>query len=230
MVKEDNKSNIINNNFILRSITTLIAVPIVIYNVYLGSFFFKAMILILAILMAFEWNQITKNPDATLKQNMMWKLIGVFYILLPCLSLIWMREQEKGNIVIFWLLANVWVTDIAAYVVGKVVGGWKIWPNISPNKTWSGFIAGVLAAALVGYVTARLNNSEKSWLLILISIVLSIYGQIGDMIESWIKRHFNVKDSGKMIPGHGGILDRVDSLVPVAPKVVVLLLFEGNIF
>ncbi|KKB96075.1 Phosphatidate cytidylyltransferase [Candidatus Arcanobacter lacustris] len=226
MAKQNNQSSIFNKNFMVRSLTALIAAPIVIYDVYLGSFFFKGMILVMAVLMAFEWSEVTKNKDATDKQNMMWKIIGLFYILLPCLSLIWIREQHKGMSIIFWLLANVWATDIAAYLVGSTVGGWKIWPSISPNKTWSGFVAGVLASTGVGYATAKLTGSQRPDILILMSIVLSIYGQIGDMVESWIKRHFNVKDSGKMVPGHGGILDRVDSLVPVAPKVVAVLLFD----
>jgi len=228
MEKQESKAS---NNFITRSITALVAIPLVIGNVYLGGIVYKGMILIIAILMAFEWHEVTFNRDATPMNGLKWKLIGLIYIFMPCLSLIWLRDHTKGFEIILWLLANVWATDIAAYLVGMTIGGWKLCPSISPNKTWSGFIAGVLAATLVGYITAKLVHSNKPHMLMLMSIVLSIYGQIGDLIESWIKRKFDVKDSGKMIPGHGGILDRVDSLVPVAPKVVAILLLDsGGIF
>jgi phosphatidate cytidylyltransferase len=140
--------------------------------------------------------------------------------------MIWLREQPKGFTIILWMLSVIWATDSAAYFVGKAIGGWKIWPAISPNKTWSGLVGGVLAAYLVGCITVWFNDSEKPNLLIFLSVVLSIYGQIGDMVESWIKRTFGVKDSGKAIPGHGGILDRVDSLVPVAPKVAMVVFFD----
>jgi phosphatidate cytidylyltransferase len=214
------------NNFFLRSITAIIVAPIILFNVHLGGYVYKGLIVMMAILMAFEWQQITYDKNANLQKNILWKIIGIMYILLPTLSLIWLREHAKGREIIFWLLANIWATDIAAYIFGNLIGGWKICPKISPNKSWSGFVGGVCAAFVVGYVTTKLMHSNKPQYIMILSVVLSIYGQIGDLIESWMKRYFHVKDSGKIIPGHGGILDRVDSLVPVAPKVVMVLLFD----
>jgi phosphatidate cytidylyltransferase len=212
-------------NFCARSITAIILAPIVLWLVYIGGPAYKALVLVMAILMAFEWNDITSNqPDE--RAQLIWKLVGIAYILLPTISLLWLRDHHKGQAIVFWLLATVWATDIAAYFVGSIIGGWKIYPAISPNKTWSGLAGGVIAAAFVGYITAKLSNSNKPDFLIMLSVVLGVYGQIGDFVESWIKRKFGVKDSGKMLPGHGGILDRVDSLVPVAPKVVFVVLFD----
>jgi phosphatidate cytidylyltransferase len=212
-------------NLLQRSASAIILVPIVLSAVYFGGIVYKGLIVVMAILMAFEWSNITaKQTDS--KQQFIWSLIGLIYILMPTVSLVWIREHSKGKEVIFWLLANVWMTDIAAYFVGSTIGGPKLCPSISPNKTWSGLIGGVIAAAIVGMITAKYNHSAKPEYLIILSATLGIYGQIGDLIESWIKRKFNVKDSGKIIPGHGGILDRVDSLVPVAPKVVFVLLFD----
>jgi phosphatidate cytidylyltransferase len=230
MEKSETSSKIYN--FFVRSLSVIILAPIVLAIVYFGDKYssfgdpiYKTLILIMAILMAFEWSSITANqPDAS--QQRLWAFIGLIYILMPTISLIWIREHAKGREVIFWLLANVWVTDIAAYFAGNLIGGPKLCPNISPNKTWSGLIGGVAGACLVGYITADISHSNKPAYLIILSATLGIYGQIGDLIESWIKRKFNVKDSGKIIPGHGGILDRVDSLVPVAPKVVFVLLFD----
>lgn len=212
-------------NFFIRSISSLLLAPLVILIVYYGSYLYKALILLMAILMAFEWNAITSSQSEE-KNPIIWKAIGIFYILMPTISLIWLRDQHKGNEIIFWLLATVWATDIGAYIAGSTIGGWKICPQISPNKTWSGLAGGIIAAALVGYITSRIGHSNKPHYLIMLSIILGIYGQIGDLIESWIKRKFGVKDSGHIIPGHGGILDRVDSLVPVAPKVVFVVLFD----
>ncbi len=214
------------NNFFLRSITAIIVAPVILFNVHLGGYIYKALILMMAVLMAFEWQQITYEQNATLQKKILWKIIGIIYILMPALSLIWLREQPKGSQILFWLLANIWATDIAAYIFGNLIGGWKICPAISPHKSWSGFIAGACSALMVGYVTTKLMHSNKPQYIMILSVVLSIYGQIGDLIESWVKRYFHVKDSGKIIPGHGGILDRVDSLVPVAPKVVMVLLFD----
>lgn len=212
-----------NSNFIQRVITALILAPIVLSIVYLGGSIYLMFVLIMAVLMAFEWKAMISNSG---QNQVMWNLIGVFYIVAPTFSLIWIREQEKGKLIIFWLLAIIWVTDIAAYLAGNLIGGWKIYPKISPNKTWSGLIGGVTGASIIGYLTAVICDSANPEYLIGLSAVLSFYGQVGDFIESWIKRKFGVKDSGQMIPGHGGILDRVDSLVPVAPKIVFILLLD----
>ncbi|AIL65726.1 Phosphatidate cytidylyltransferase [Rickettsiales bacterium Ac37b] len=228
--KEDmvvNYGKFVSKELVLRTISALLLAPIILFIVYQGGIVYIGTVIIIAVLMAFEWSDLLKNKyEDNQKALQIWKLIALVYILLPCTSLIWLRAHTNGAVIIIWLLAIVWVTDIGAYIGGNLIGGWKLCPKISPKKTWSGFVCGILAAYLVGIITSVYAHSHKPSFLIALSIVLSIYGQIGDLIESWIKRKFGVKNSGHIIPGHGGILDRVDSLVPVAPKVVLVVLFD----
>ena len=122
----------------------------------------------------------------------------------------------QGRDLVFWLLAVVWATDIGAYFAGRGIGGAKLAPAISPNKTWAGLIGGALAAALVGIIAARLLGSGAIPLAVG-GMALAVVAQGGDLLESWCKRRFGVKDSSHVIPGHGGILDRVDGLLAVFP-------------
>jgi phosphatidate cytidylyltransferase len=205
------------SNLFLRIVTALILAPIVIGVTCQGGVFFKAMILIAAILMAYEWNSLTINNPNRQK----WSLVGIVYILIPTLSLIWLREQNNGKILVLLLFITVWATDIGAYFCGRLIGGWKIAPSISPNKTWSGLIGGATCAGLVGYVFSNVLVSKYPKTLILLCMSLGVYAQVGDFIESWFKRKFNVKDSGNLLPGHGGILDRVDGIVTTALKLAI---------
>ena len=112
---------------------------------------------------------------------------------------------------LLWLVSIVVVTDIAGYFAGKSLGGPKFWPAISPKKTWSGTIGGWIGAAIVGLIFVQLTNA--SWTIILLSVVISFAGQMGDMAESALKRRQGVKDSSTLIPGHGGLFDRFDALL-----------------
>jgi phosphatidate cytidylyltransferase len=112
----------------------------------------------------------------------------------------------------------IWATDSGAYFIGKATGKTKLWPEISPNKTVEGSIGGVVSALLVAVLFAIFSEINATiFTLMAITVVLSIFGQIGDLVQSAFKRHFNVKDSGNILPGHGGILDRFDSLLFVLP-------------
>lgn len=126
------------------------------------------------------------------------------------LALIWLR-QEFGLLPIVWLLGVVIAADIAGYVVGRWWGGTKFWPAISPNKTWSGTLAGWIAAVVVGL--GVLISGQGGMILVLLSPLVALAGQMGDITESWFKRGAGVKDSSRLIPGHGGVLDRFDALV-----------------
>jgi phosphatidate cytidylyltransferase len=112
-----------------------------------------------------------------------------------------------------YLFAVAWTTDTASYAAGSLIGGPKLAPNISPQKTWSGFIVGVLAPALVGIAFAFALKNTSGVRLALVSMGLALACQIGDLFESWVKRRFGVKDMSQLIPGHGGLLDRVDGLL-----------------
>lgn len=144
----------------------------------------------------------------------LWAALGVVYVGLPCVSIIWLRAApEAGRETILWLLALVWATDIGAYFVGRTIGGSPMVPRLSPGKTWSGLVGGIACAALVGAAAARVVEAPGVALLVILSAALAALSQLGDVAESSIKRHFGVKDSGRLIPGHGGMLDRVDGLM-----------------
>jgi phosphatidate cytidylyltransferase len=154
-----------------------------------------------------------------------WMIAGVFYIGLPSLALVWLREQ--GRETLFWLLFVVWATDIGAYAAGLTIGGPKLLPQVSPKKTWAGLLGGILSAAVVGALTG-LGIDVSPWGLAGVSGGLAIVAQGGDLAESWVKRHFGVKDSSAIIPGHGGVLDRLDGLLATAPVVALICLTFGG--
>jgi phosphatidate cytidylyltransferase len=158
----------------------------------------------------------------------LWIGLGAAYLALPALALIWLRGlPEIGLPLVVWLLVVVWTTDILAYFVGRNVGGPRLAPRISPGKTWSGLCGGVLAAALAGAVTAWAIGSERMVHAAGLGGLLAIVAQLGDLIESACKRHVGVKDSGTLIPGHGGVLDRLDGLILAAPVLALLSLTLG---
>ncbi|MFW2852248.1 phosphatidate cytidylyltransferase [Sphingomonas sp. TX0543] len=141
--------------------------------------------------------------------------IGVVYCGLPVLALVFLRRQHEGLVFTLWALALVWACDIGAYFAGRTIGGPKLAPAISPNKTWAGLLGGVAAASLFGmFMHWRFG---LPWRMTLATPALAVLSQAGDLYESWLKRRAGVKDSGALIPGHGGVMDRLDGLVPVAP-------------
>jgi phosphatidate cytidylyltransferase len=127
-----------------------------------------------------------------------------------------------------WLLAVVWATDIGAYAVGRGVGGPRLAPRWSPRKTWSGLAGGTVCAALAGGLTALALGVSPALPLVLTSAGLAIVAQFGDLAESLAKRRFGVKDSSGLIPGHGGLLDRLDGLLAVIPAVTLMTLIGGR--
>lgn len=150
-------------------------------------------------------------------QGKRWIASGLLYAGLPAVSLIWLRQQPEGFALVIWTMGVVWATDIFAYFVGRAVGGPKIWPAISPNKTWAGLIGGMKAAAIFAGMFAWISGWPTHPLLYaLLGAGLAIAAQAGDFFESWLKRRAGCKDSGSILPGHGGIMDRVDGLVPVS--------------
>ena len=156
-----------------------------------------------------------------------WMIAGVIYIGLPCLALVWLREQ--GRETLFWLLCVVWATDIGAYAAGRTIGGPKLMPSVSPKKTWAGLLGGIFSAAVVGAVTGLLTDVSPSGVAE-VSGGVAVLAQAGDLAESWVKRHFGVKDSSTIIPGHGGVLDRLDGLLSTAPLVAgICLTFGGGL-
>jgi phosphatidate cytidylyltransferase len=155
----------------------------------------------------------------------LWSGLGAVYVMLPCVAMIWLRaEPQHGLVAVFWLLFVVWATDIGAYFAGRTIGGPKLAPGISPNKTWAGLLGGMACAGLVGALMAQQTALASVTGLALVSVLLAVVAQAGDLAESAWKRHFGVKDSGSLIPGHGGILDRVDGLLFAAVGAAMMAL------
>ncbi len=146
-----------------------------------------------------------------------WAPAGLAYAGLSGVSLAWLRDGDQaGLLAILFLFAVVWATDIFAYFVGRSLGGPKLAPSISPGKTQSGALGGTLGGVVAGVALAAFAGLGNLPLLALVAFLLSVVSQVGDLFESWVKRRHGVKDSGNVIPGHGGVMDRVDGLVAAA--------------
>lgn len=167
------------------------------------------MVLLLLTYTVITKNQFTFDEAAFCGLSAVYVGIGFFFF---------MEARQAGLVYIFYSLFIMWATDSGAYFIGKAMGRRKLWPEISPNKTVEGSIGGIVCALIVAALFIFLTDIHATLFSLLITtLVLSVFGQIGDLAESAFKRHYNVKDSGKILPGHGGILDRFDSLLFVWP-------------
>lgn len=190
-----------------RVLAVLVMAPLFLAALYVGGITFKILILAVSVIGLLEWSRLAKTPVE--------KFAGIFYLFIPALCLIWTRQQGLSYILI--IVLAVWMTDIGAYFTGRKFGGPKVAPKISPNKTWSGLIGGMLSSALSCGLVAYYFDMEYAAFYPLIGAVLAVIAQAGDFFESWMKRRAGVKDSGTLIPGHGGILDRIDGLLTAVP-------------
>lgn len=150
---------------------------------------------------------------------------GVAYVGFPTVAMLWLRaDVSLGFVAILFIFAIVWGSDIGAFAAGRTIGGPKLWPRVSPNKTWAGFL-GALAAGLVsGLIFAQVVSGASSLVLGTNGMLLAFVAQMGDLAESALKRQFGIKDSSAIIPGHGGVMDRADSTVAVSVAVSILAL------
>ncbi len=193
----------------------LILWVILLPNESLADFYYsKTEVGIVLILLLLTYTVITKNrfnfEDAAFSAlSALYVGIGFYFLI---------ETREAGLVYIFYSLFIIWATDSGAYFIGKAIGKKKLWPEISPNKTVEGSLGGVVCAVIVAILFGLFSNINGTIITFIgMTIVLSIFGQIGDLVQSAYKRHFNVKDSGTILPGHGGILDRVDSWLFVFP-------------
>jgi phosphatidate cytidylyltransferase len=190
-------------------------------------------------LVLFAWNGF-RSPLIQVLPDTAQGLFGLIYIAYPLTLMPLLWKQEDGPALVFFLMVCVWAGDIAALYIGRAFGKRKLAPRLSPGKTWLGSVASIagsmLAAGLVVYIadtlTARGNTilhiSQPLWQSLLLAAILNIAAQLGDLLESAIKRGAGVKDSGTMLPGHGGILDRIDALLVAAPVLWFLLLLKDH--
>jgi phosphatidate cytidylyltransferase len=169
--------------------------------------------------------------SAALKRNralwpIPWHAFGAVYIGLSVVALALLRNEPRGSAIVGGLFVAVWTADTAALLLGRLIGGPKLAPDLSPNKTWAGFVGGTLAAAAaeslyVYFVGGSVLEGA------LFGMFLALAGHLGDLFESWVKRQFRAKNTGNLIPGHGGMLDRIDSLLFAAPVCTALIYFAG---
>jgi phosphatidate cytidylyltransferase len=160
-------------------------------------------------------------------RNPLWQALGVIYLGLPALALVGLRSFEpRGALVIVGLLLIVWSTDTGALIFGNLIGGPRMAPRISPSKTWAGTIGGSVAAAVIFGLYVWLLGGAL-WFAALFGLIFSITAHAGDLFESFAKRHFGVKDSGYLIPGHGGVLDRMDSTMFASVALMLLVVLTG---
>ncbi len=146
---------------------------------------------------------------------------GILYAGLPVLAIMLMRDQARGLLFTFWVFGVVWLCDIGAYFAGRAIGGPRLAPAISPNKTWAGLFGGIVAASLFAGVLHLYQGLP--WRLTLATPLIAAIAQAGDLYESWLKRRAGVKDSGTLLPGHGGLLDRLDGMIAAAPVAAFLV-------
>lgn len=158
-----------------------------------------------------------------------WAVAGFLYAALAEIAAILMRmDPEAGLSALMLILFVVWATDIGGYIAGRSIGGPKLWPRVSPNKTWAGAIGGFAASLVVAFGFAAFKLAGTAPLLTL-GALLSIAAQFGDLFKSGVKRRFGVKDSGRIIPGHGGLLDRLDGFVAAIVLAAIFGLLRGGV-
>ena len=197
------------NELVVRTLTGVVLIAIALVAAVVGGNLFAYFAAAVATAMFFEWTRITKGWGAG------WYILGFFYAVLPAISLLWIRERDAHGLeLLVWTFLVTWSTDIGAYFAGRRFGKRKLAPSISPGKTVEGLYGGIAAATLIG--GAWVFATGLGFPLLALAPVMALAAQAGDLFESSMKRRAGVKDSGTWLPGHGGVLDRLDGLVPVA--------------
>lgn len=208
----------------LRFLSTLVLAPLAIAAIWFGWPYFDAVVLLVGLTALYEWFRVSRvaGPNTAGSARFVWPVLGIVYIGVACFSLVLLRaDPAQGLGLVLAFFVAIWATDIGAYLVGRTLGGPKLAPRISPNKTWSGAIGGSVCGVAFGVLVARMMDLSYGYgALVGSGVVISVVSQIGDLLESWWKRHFGVKDSGNLIPGHGGILDRIDGVLLASPVAV----------
>jgi phosphatidate cytidylyltransferase len=159
-----------------------------------------------------------------------WMAAGLVYAGVLLLGPVLLRgDAAFGLMAMLFLFAIVWATDIAAYFAGRAIGGPKLWPAVSPKKTWSGAIGGTVGGVVAGVIVVKAAGLVVAPMLVLVALILSIASQAGDLLESSIKRHFGAKDASQLIPGHGGLMDRLDGFLTAVAAAVMVGLLRGGL-
>ena len=197
------------SELLVRTLTGVVLIAIALVAAVVGGNVFAYFVAAIATAMFFEWTRLVKGWGPG------WYALGFVYAVLPAISLLWIRERDvHGLELLLWTLLVTWSTDIGAYFAGRRFGRRRLAPAISPGKTIEGLYGGIAAATLIGGAWVLANGLGMP--LLLLAPIFAVAAQGGDLFESGMKRRAGVKDSGAWLPGHGGVLDRLDGLVPVA--------------
>ena len=203
-----------------RILSSIILIPISIFFIIKGSFFFIFFLSFLFITTIYEWMKLSKD-------KIIMKFLGIFFLIFSFYSAYYIRENKGLYFFIFIILICIF-TDIGGYVFGRIFKGPKL-TKISPNKTYSGSIGGFLFSLVTGLFFLRYTKSnflgDESLIIILSILLMSLISQIGDLVISYFKRKVNLKDTGKILPGHGGMLDRIDGMIFVIPLLFIFIMF-----
>jgi phosphatidate cytidylyltransferase len=212
----------------LRVLSAAVLAPLALICIWLGGWLFAAVLIAGTVGLLVEWVGMVRIGHGTPASL----VAGAAYILLAAGGLIWLRaDPVAGRANLVFLLVLVWASDIGAYVAGRAIGGPRLAPRISPGKTVAGALGGLLAAVTFGVIAALPTYAPTyavPWRAGVLAGLLGVVAQGGDLGESFVKRYFGVKDSGRLIPGHGGLLDRLDALMAVALAASLLALVEGR--
>lgn len=204
----------------LRIASACVLAPVGLAALWLGGAAWLALVGLLTVGLGTEWVLLCRRLGGAARLAAM--LAGVPYFGLGAAALLWLRAGPgSGQRAVLFVMLVVWASDIGAYAAGRLVGGPLLAPSISPGKTWAGALGGLLAASAVGFAGLHPGSA-------LLAAALGISAQAGDLMESAMKRGFGVKDSGWLIPGHGGLLDRFDGLLTAAPAAAALALLAGR--
>jgi phosphatidate cytidylyltransferase len=207
-----------------RVLSAIVLAPIAVAAVYYGAWPFLLFWAIAAAIVFWEWVRVVGGATRP-----GWMIGGIVYAALLLSAPVLLRQdQSYGIAAIFILFAVVWTTDIAGYFAGRAIGGPKLAPSLSPKKTWSGAIAGLIGTSIVIAVGAQYIAGARIVPLVVLAVVLSVASQTGDLAESSFKRRFDVKDASQIIPGHGGVMDRLDGFWAAVVCAAIIGLARGG--
>jgi phosphatidate cytidylyltransferase len=217
------------SNLALRWMSSLVLAPLVLAITWYGGWPFVALWTIAACIVLWEWSMLAKAvPSAVAYVG--WMVAGLLYAAVLALAPAILRgDAALGFVAIVFLFAIVWSTDVFAYFAGRALGGPKLMPTVSPKKTWSGAAGGTLGAVAAGLIVVKVAGLQLTLGVAAVALLLSVVSQLGDLLESAIKRRFNAKDASHLIPGHGGLMDRLDGFLTAALAAVMVGLLRGGL-
>jgi phosphatidate cytidylyltransferase len=214
----------------LRVISAAVLAPLAIGIAWFGGWPFALFWTACACLVLWEWSVLVRHGTRTVPVFAVWMLAGLVYAGVLLLGPVLLRNDASlGFVAILFLFAIVWITDTAAYFAGRAFGGPKLWPAVSPKKTWSGAIGGTLGGVAAGLLVVKGAGLAIAPMLVLVAVGLSIVSQAGDLLESAVKRHFGAKDASQLIPGHGGLMDRLDGFLTAVAAAAMVGLLRGGL-